>query len=139
MSEEIVPTQILQAPSVAPAPQTWTSFDDMMNDLEAWGEDPLYAQLYQGAHVVAFGDGRMALRFEDYVPHDVVSKLDSVLKKNMNVPWVVEVSSEIGDPTPAEKAASIRAQKLEEIAEIPLVRCALDAFPGAQIINVEER
>ena len=107
---------------------------------EAHREAITYAQLRSLVHLVAFEPGQIEFRPGEGAPRDLASRLGQKLSEWTGTRWVVAVSQEAGAPT-LEQQASARAPAVveSEVAQHPLVRAVLDAFPGATIAAVRER
>ena len=69
----------------------------------------------------------------------LASRLGAKLHELTGVRWTVTLSSEAGEATLKEQDSSARAQREAEAAAHPLVKAALEAFPGARIIGMSER
>ncbi|NQV80203.1 MAG: DNA polymerase III subunit gamma/tau, partial [Alphaproteobacteria bacterium] len=52
--------------------------------------------------------------------------------------WLVSPSNDVGDPTIQEQQETETAQRRGEAERHPLVRAALDQFPGAEIREVRD-
>jgi DNA polymerase III subunit gamma/tau len=97
------------------------------------------AQLRSQVHLVAFEPGQIEFRPAEGAPRDLASRLGQKLSEWTGTRWVVAVSQEEGAPT-LEQQQQVRVSELEsEVAQHPLVRAVLDAFPGATIAAVRER
>jgi DNA polymerase-3 subunit gamma/tau len=115
------------------------SFDETLALFEKHGEVITRAQLRSRVHLVAFEPGRIEFRPADGAPRDLANKLGQRLSEWTGTRWVVVVSQAEGAPT-LEKQAEARDREMKsEVAQHPLVRAVLDAFPGATIASVRER
>jgi len=123
-------------PSLDPMPQ---SFEETLALFEKHGEVITRAQLRSQAHLVAFEPGHIEFRPAEGAPRDLASRLGQRLSEWTGTRWVVAVSRAEGAPT-LEQQQQARVSQLEgEVAQHPLVRAVLDAFPGATIAAVRER
>ncbi len=137
------PAPLPAAPPVPPSgslldamPQ---SFDETLALFEKHGEVITRAQLRSRVHLVAFEPGRIEFRPADGAPRDLANKLGQRLSEWTGTRWVVVVSQAEGALT-LEKQAEARDREMKsEVAQHPLVRAVLDAFPGATIASVRER
>jgi len=137
------PEPLPSAPPVPPAgppldlmPQ---SFDETLALFEKRGEVITCAQLRSQVHLVAFEPGHIEFRPTDAAPRDLANRLGQRLSEWTGTRWVVAVSQAEGAPT-LEQQQQARVSQLEgEVAQHPLVRAVLDAFPGATIAAVRER
>jgi DNA polymerase-3 subunit gamma/tau len=136
------PAPLPVAPPLPPGPQLDPmpqSFDETLALFEKHGEVITRAQLRSQAHLVAFEPGHIEFRPADGAPRDLASRLGQRLSEWTGTRWVVAVSRSEGAPT-LEQQQQARVSQLEgEVAQHPLVRAVLDAFPGATIAAVRER
>ena len=115
------------------------SFEETLALFEKHGEVITRAQLRAQAHLVAFEPGHIEFRPAEGAPRDLASRLGQRLSEWTGTRWVVAVSQAEGAPT-LEQQQQARVSQLEgEVAQHPLVRAVLDAFPGATIASVRER
>ncbi|RMD62656.1 MAG: hypothetical protein D6826_06875 [Alphaproteobacteria bacterium] len=98
-------------------------------------ETILANHLVNDVHLVRFETGRIELRPEAHAPRDLSGRLGRILQEATGRRWMVTISSAPGDPTLAEQAETARARRREAVLAHPLVRAALDAFPGARLIE----
>jgi DNA polymerase III subunit gamma/tau len=148
-SGNAAPAMIAPEPVPQPvpvAPPSGPPFDPMPQDFvatvalfDAHREGITAAQLRSQVHLVAFEPPRIEFRPADAAPRDLASRLGQKLSEWTGARWVVAVSQEAGAPT-LEQQQQARVSELEsEVAQHPLVRAVLDAFPGATIAAVRER
>jgi DNA polymerase-3 subunit gamma/tau len=52
--------------------------------------------------------------------------------------WIVAISSDKGEATLREKADVAKAEKLDDVRSHPIVKAALAAFPGAEIVDIRD-
>jgi DNA polymerase-3 subunit gamma/tau len=124
-------------PPLDPMPQ---SFDETIALFEKHGEVITRAQLRAQVHLVAFEPGRIEFRPEDSAPRDLASRLGQRLTEWTGTRWVGIVSPQAeGAPTLEQRDQARDSEMKSEVAQHPLVRAVLDAFPGATIAAVRER
>jgi DNA polymerase III subunit gamma/tau len=123
-------------PPLDPIPQ---GFAEVVALFEKHGEVITRAQLRALAHLVSFEPGRIEFRPADGAPRDLASRLGQRLSEWTGLRWVVAVSQEEGAPTLEQQDASRDNEIRSQVAQHPLVRATLDAFPGATITAVRER
>ena len=97
------------------------------------------AQLWSQLHLVAFEPGRIEFRPAEGAPRDLASRLSQCLGEWTGIRWVVAVSQAEGEPTLQQQEERRDTALRSEVASDPLVRAALEAFPGATIASVRER
>ncbi|HTW53375.1 MAG TPA: DNA polymerase III subunit gamma/tau [Stellaceae bacterium] len=119
-----------------PLPQ---SFGEVLALFERHGEVITRAQLRSQAHLVLFEPPRIEFRPVDSAPRDLASRLGQRLQEWTGTRWVVAISQAPGAPTVEQQEAARDSEMKSAVAEHPLVRAVLDAFPGATIAAVRER
>jgi DNA polymerase-3 subunit gamma/tau len=128
-------------PQAAPEPSLPPPLPDFAAVVALFGErrEPrLKAELVNHAHLVRFEPGRIELRLDAQAPRTLASDVMRRLREWTGGPWVVVISNEPGEPTLAEQAAARGADRRARAAAHPLVRAALAAFPGAELVAVRE-
>jgi DNA polymerase-3 subunit gamma/tau len=103
------------------------------------GAAVLKVQIENHMHLVRLETGQIEFRPGSGAPRTLASDLAQKLKEWTGIRWVVTLAREGGEPTLAEQKKAARAEKLEMVAQEPLVRAVLDRFPGAEIVAVRER
>jgi DNA polymerase-3 subunit gamma/tau len=119
-----------------PMPQ---SFAEVIALFDAKNEALIGTHLRAHVHLVAFEPGHIEFRPEPAAPRDLASRLIQSLGEWTNSRWVVAVSQAMGAPTLAEEEARRDGELRSEVAAHPLVRAALETFPGSVITAVRER
>jgi len=112
------------------------SFEEVVALFQVQREAMLYAHLKKHVHLVNFAPQRIEFRTTPAAPETLANRVGSLLTEWTGTRWVVSVSQEEGAPTLAEQEAAADAARREKAASHPLVRAALDAFPGAAIASV---
>ncbi len=137
---------VLAPPEPSPAPTAGPALDPMPQDFagvialfDEHREALTRAQLWSQLHLVSFEPGRIEFRPEEGAPRDLASRLSQCLSEWTGTRWVVAVSQEEGAPTLKQQEEHRDSALKSEVASDPLVRAALDAFPGATIAAVRER
>jgi DNA polymerase-3 subunit gamma/tau len=114
----------------APAPE---SFRDVVALFEARREGILHGLLWNNVHLLRFEPGLIELRAPG-CPRDFAARVMELLGKWTGRRWVVTLSEQdAGAPTLAQQAAAAVAARKARAAEHPLVRRALEVFPGATL------
>ncbi len=125
-------------PAVATQGPTLKRFEDVIALLAEKRDIKLKHALETGVRLVRFEQGRIEIRLLEGAPGSLATELSERLKRWTGALWVVSLSREEGAPTLKEQATT-REQKLKDDARAdPLVKAALAAFPGAEIVNVRD-
>jgi DNA polymerase III subunit gamma/tau len=103
------------------------------------GHPSTAAWLEQGTHLVAFEPGRIELRLQDGVPGDLPMQVSRALSALTGRRWLVAVSDRPGTATLAEQETARQMERLERARADPRLKCVLDSFPGATIVEVRPR
>jgi len=127
------------APAADPGAALPTSFLGVIDLLDKAREGRLVAELRTNIHLVRFEPGRIEFRPDESADSRLAARLGAKLHELTGVRWAVTVSSEAGEATLKEQDSSAQAQREAAAAAHPLVKAALEAFPGARIIGVRER
>jgi len=115
------------------APPDPRSFDEVVALFQASREAMLFAHLKKHVHLVRFAPQRIEFRPADGAPETLANRIGSLLTEWTGQRWVVSVSQDEGAPTLAEQEAAADAARRDKAAGHPLVKAALEAFPGAAI------
>jgi DNA polymerase-3 subunit gamma/tau len=130
------PPAAASGPQHDPMPQ---SFAETLALFEQHGEVITRAQLWSQVHLVAFEPGRIEFRPVENAPRDLANRLMQRLNEWTGTRWGVAVSQAEGEPTLEQQQQVRDSERQSEVAQHPLVRAVLDAFPGATIAAVRER
>ncbi len=129
-------------PTPDPAPQALAdpqSFRELVELFAERREIALRSHLYNNVHMVTYEPGRLEFRPNEHAPSDLPGQVLNRLREWLGAHWQVSVSGEQGVATLAEQDEEAEAATYREAAEHPVVRAALEAFPGASIEKVELR
>ncbi|HEX3666321.1 MAG TPA: DNA polymerase III subunit gamma/tau [Rhizomicrobium sp.] len=105
----------------------------------AKGAPVLKVQIENNIHLVRLEPGQIEFRPAAGAPRTLAGDLAQKLKEWTGIRWVVTLAREGGAPTLAEQRRTAQAQKIEQVAQSPMVRAVLDRFPGAEIVAVRDR
>ena len=89
--------------------------------------------------LVAFEEGRIELRPINERARPVLKNLGRKLQEWTGRPWAITESRAEGQETLRDKELAVRAQLFAEAEADPLVKAALETFPGAKILDVKDR
>jgi DNA polymerase-3 subunit gamma/tau len=127
------------APAVAAQPAASAvpqSFEAIVALFAERREALIQAQLESYAHLVKLEPGRLELRLDPGAAPDLANRVGQRLSEWTGMRWFVSLSTASGAPTLAEARDSSERARFAEAADHPLVRAALGAFPGAEIVAV---
>jgi DNA polymerase-3 subunit gamma/tau len=68
----------------------------------------------------------------------LAARLAALLQSATGTRWTIALSALPGAPTIAEQGAAATTARLESVADHPLVRAIMAAFPGAKIETVHD-
>jgi DNA polymerase-3 subunit gamma/tau len=118
------------APASLPDPR---SFEEAVALFKERGEPLLHSQLTLNVRLVQFESGRLEIAPTDKAPADLAARVAKRLSDWTGKRWVVSIAGSGGGATLREQAEErVRVQRAE-MAQHPLVKAVLDAFPGAEI------
>jgi DNA polymerase-3 subunit gamma/tau len=126
------------APTEAPATALPESFEAVIEMLDGAREARLASELRTQAHLVHFAPGRIEFRPADGAEKTLASRLGATLQRLTGARWAISLSSEAGAATLAQQVQSLEEARKREAATHPLVKAALEAFPGAEIAEVRD-
>ena len=112
------------------------TFEEMVRLFAARGEPLLHAYLVNNVHLVKYRIGKISLRVSEEGPKDLARHLSRCLNEWTGRAWFIEASREEGAPTLQQQRDAEAARRREAALAHPLVRLALDAFPGAEVTEV---
>jgi DNA polymerase III subunit gamma/tau len=114
------------------------TFAELVSLVAEKGDSFLAAWLHGQARLVRFEPGRIEFAAKGFMPPDLPSRLAETAGALTGRRWIVALSQGDGAPTLAEAAASRARQRTEEAGRDPQIRALLEAFPGAEIVEVRE-
>jgi DNA polymerase-3 subunit gamma/tau len=140
MRAQAVPAPV---PASRPAPTASAepkSFAEVAKLFAERREALIYAQLMGDVHPVRFDaeQGRIELRVTERAQADLIGQVSRLLSEWTERRWIVSVSKEEGEPTLAQQRQVAEDNRFAAAASHPLVRAALETFPGARIEGVRE-
>ena len=128
--------QAAPASELAPAVPQLRQFRDVVALVAERREALLHAQLLHSVHLVRFAPPVIELRPEPDAPRDLSSRLAALLSEATGTRWTIAVSKDAGEPTIAVQGKAADNARRDTVADHPLVRAILEAFPGARIETV---
>ena len=124
-----------EAAPIAAAPRL-SSFRDVLALASTEREMLLHSHLLHSVHLVRFAPPVIELRPHADAPRTLAADLGKLLQAATGTRWTIVLSTETGAPTLATQGNDADAQRRAIVADHPLVRAILDAFPGARIETV---
>ena len=137
-SAEVVPHPAALNAAPAPLADAPATFEALVKMFGARRELLLAKALHDDVHVVSYAPGKVELRLRDRAPRDLAQRMMQCLEVWTGTRWLVSLSQAEGALTLQEQeVARAEAVRAEVLAD-PLVRAALETFPGAELINIIE-
>jgi DNA polymerase-3 subunit gamma/tau len=129
------------APAIAPQAQPDRtpdpkSFRDLVDLFGARKQGDVRNHLYLNVHLVAYEPGRLEFRPRETAPRDLAGQVLGCLRDWCGAHWSVSVSGAPGEATLAEQDRERAAAQRAAAEQHPVVRAALETFPGARIERV---
>ena len=134
------PSSLPHSAPDAQAPQALklNSFEALVALAHEKRDIALKTALERDLRLVRFEDGRMEFSPVEGASSDLAATISKRLYEWTNRRWVVAISSDKGQATLREKADAAKAEKLDDVRTHPIVKAALAAFPGAEIVDIRE-
>ena len=102
-------------------------------------EMTLRNHLFANVRLVSYEPGRLEFQPTEHAPSDLPGQVLNLLREWCGNHWQVSVSRDQGEATLAEQGQTAESAAHEQAAANPVVRAALEAFPGAKIERVVSR
>ena len=128
----------MAAPEPVQAGPILRQFRDVVALVAERREALLHAQLLHSVHLVRFAPPVIELRPEPDAPRDLSARLAALLSDATGTRWTIAVSKDAGEPTIAVQGDAADKARRHVVADHPLVRAILEAFPGARIETVQD-
>lgn len=122
-------------PHSAPAPVAGPrldAFTDVVRLAEAKRDLRLKVELESYIHLIAFEPGRIEMRLHEKAPADLPQRLMMRLKEWTGRVWAISVNAG------GEARETLRDVRTAEVLAHPLVRKAIEVFPGAEILVIRD-
>jgi DNA polymerase-3 subunit gamma/tau len=116
-----------------PQPGTFREVVALLGELR---EVRLAHHLWADVRPVRCQPGQLEFNPCPNAPNDLAGRLSKTLEEATGRRWLVGLSSEPGAPTLAEREGAAKQAAFAQAAEHPLVRAALETFPGAKLRRV---
>ena len=118
-------------PSAAPRATLPTTFEALVEAIEADGKQLLGVQLRNQVGLVRFAPGALAVKLLKPLGTDFARDLAAAAKAATGTPWQVETSEEPAQPSLHDQEAMAEQRARAAVLEEPGVRELLAVFPGA--------
>jgi DNA polymerase-3 subunit gamma/tau len=125
-------------PVVAEALKALPSFEAVVEMIRERRDARLLVDVETGMRLVSYAPGRIAFQPTDRAPKSLSADLAQRLQVWTGQRWVISVENGPGAATVAETREAAKADLHASLRLHPLVKAALDAFPGAEIRATRE-
>ena len=115
----------------------YPEFDDVIELIQANRDIQLLVDVESSLRLARYRPGQIEYEPTDTAPSDLASRLGEKLKLWTGVRWVVSLVNEGGGQTIAETRDANRQALKDEARRHPLVQTVFDAFPNAEITDVQ--
>ena len=115
------------------------SFEAVVALVRTQRETILANHLERDLHLVHFEPGRIEFRPAEGAPRNLAGQLGALLQTATGTRWMVSVSGEPGAPSLAKQKDQRKAELDEAALRHPLVQAAMEAFPGAKMVDRRDR
>ena len=127
-----------ESPPQPPPPPSLRSWREVVAFVSTRREATLHGHLRHCAHLVRFAAPVIELRLEPQAPRDLSQRLAAILTEATGTRWTIALGRAPGEPTLAEQAGALDADRSREAEAHPLVQAILAAFPGARLGPVND-
>jgi len=124
------------APDNAPQLQ---SLEDVYALAEKYRDLQIKHALKNFARPIKIEEGRLEISLDEGAPVNFAGTLGAKLSQWAGRRWVVIVAREKGGETLAEKEQNTQTQLKADVRNHPAVQAVLNAFPGAEIVEVRRK
>ncbi|HEY8566779.1 MAG TPA: DNA polymerase III subunit gamma/tau [Beijerinckiaceae bacterium] len=114
-------------------------FEDLVAYAGEHREIGLKMALERDVRLVRFEEGHLEFALAEGANPNLANDLARRLADWTGTRWVVALSSEPGAPTLDEVRKAAARERREDAVSHPLVQTVLQAFPGAQVVDVREK
>ncbi len=145
MAEARASAQAVPAPEPGPGPEgpppasaALSSFLDVVALAAERRDIKLKTELETHVRPVRFAPGRVEIALQPGAPRGLPNMLMRKLEQWTGERWLVSVSDETGEAPIADQKKARQQSLFREARETPSVKAVLDAFPGAEIVDVRD-
>lgn len=134
---QLMAQPIMQSEPVAIANNNLSTLKDVVALLEQNGAMILASNVFQYVELVKLEDKVLEFATLPNAPPKLSTDLLRKLNEVTGQRWMVSISSKKGQPTLAAQAQAEKEAELAAIKADPLVKYALEIFPGAEIVSIQ--
>ncbi len=120
-----------------PAPPELKTFAEIVEFVGKRRDIKLKSLLERMVRPVKVSPGRVEMALEPDAPHSLAGELGRKLEAWTGRRWIVALSKEPGETPIAEQRRDRRDSLFARARQHPEVRAVLEAFPGAEIVDVD--
>jgi DNA polymerase-3 subunit gamma/tau len=135
MASGAAPAAASAAPGQAAAPALPADFRALIAFLADGGRHQIAQQLHDFVGLQRYAPPVLAIRPAKPLPSDFARDLAAALKAMTGTSWTVTTEDGPADPTLLEQERAAETAARDAILAAPVVRAALEAFPGAELID----
>ena len=117
-------------------PQT---FEDMVELFHTHDEPLLHSAILHDMRLIDYKPLEITVNLGPQAPKDLVLRMRKCLKEWTDQEWVVTLSEDEGQDSLMDQQRQYEAARLKATSEAPLVKAALEAFPGAKIDTITDK
>lgn len=121
---------------VQPSDQKMANFRDVLDHLDSRKEARLWGEARKYIRAENFKPGRLVCAVDPGAPRDLLRRLTDFLEYETDMDWDVLLSDSAVE-TEKETETRQRREQLDDAARHPEIAAALEAIPGAEIVDVE--
>ena len=114
------------------------SFEDVVALIEARRDIALKLDVDQYVRLISFRTGAIAFEPAPGAPNNLAQRLAARLKEWTGLPWLVAAEGGGGAESLAEQRRREADKARAETLQDPFVRSVMEAFPGAELIEVRQ-
>ena len=114
------------------------NFEDLINLCSSKKEIKLKHELETNVNLVSFENKRIEISFNEKLDKEFIKNLSTKLYEWTNDRWIISLSKENGEPSKKEKEILLKNELLEKAKKSEVYKKVLEAFPDAELINIEK-
>jgi len=126
------------SPAVGQAPPVLASFDDVVRLIDQRRDITLKLDVERYVRPISFRLGAIEYEPAPGAPSNLPGRLAARLKEWTGQPWLIATEGGGGAESLLERERRERREDLADIEADPFVRAVMDAFPGAEIVQVRK-
>ena len=126
------------APEAAPPPPAMPADFAAMVDAVRPRHARLAAELHDYVSLVRYAPPELAFRILQPLDADFPRQVAAALREMTGEPWDVRSTDAPGQPSLREQEQAEKEARLAQISATPIVAAALEAFPGARLVDPDD-